>query len=157
MYAHIIYNFTWFNKGTSHKVAFFKYCLERNLLAQVNWQRKYVKINVKVMDKEKNKEQNQENLKIGSSKTENEKDGASKRKSRCKTTTKFSTMVPKPFSSEVEVTQDESQLFDMSNDEDFVSASSQPFVNLTESQNSIYSIALNCQEQANDNNTSNLP
>lgn len=62
---------------------------------------------------------------------------------RRKTTSKFSTMVPQARSTEVEVTQDESQMFDLSNDDDFRSSTSS--VNSTESGSSIFLSASGCQ------------
>lgn len=62
-----------------------------------------------------------------------------------KTTTKFSTMVPKLKSSHIEIAQDESQMFDLSNDEDFISTSSHSSLGSNESGNSIFLSANGCQ------------
>lgn len=64
---------------------------------------------------------------------------------RRKTTTKFSTMVPQTEKSEVELTLEESQMLELTNDEDFVSATSHLSVASTESGNSIFVNADGCQ------------
>lgn len=62
-----------------------------------------------------------------------------------KTTTKFSTMVPKTNQSDIELTQEDSQMFDTSNEDDFRSTTSHLSIDSTPSGNDIFFNVNLCQ------------